>query len=192
MKNLKRKKIIEATIECINETGIENTTIRRIAEKAEMNSAAISYYFDNKDRLIETALETTLNNAFDWDDFSHLSALPVRERLVGIFLHLLDGAIAYKGIARAHYYGTFLNEDYSTKAVRKINEFLSILYENIRNELPSINDKTLKTLLTQLSYATLVSAGFMPGIFKEFTDESLEDSSYRKFYIETLIEKLFS
>ncbi len=192
MKSTKRNKIIEATIDCINEFGIKNTTIRKIAEKAGMNSAAISYYFDNKDKLVEKALETTLENAFDWEDFRQFSPLPAKEKLFQIYMHLMGGALAYKGIARAHYYETFLNEDYSTTAVKKLNEFLEKVLVSIRVDLHFMDDQTLRTSLTQLTYSTMVSAGFMPGFFSEFAEKTLEDIDYRKFYLHTLIEKLFS
>jgi AcrR family transcriptional regulator len=192
MKNTKRNRIIESTINCINDFGIENTTIRKIADTAGMNSAAISYYFDSKDKLIEKALETTLDNAFDWEDFKHLESLPLKERLFQIYLHLMEGALAYKGIARAHYHDTFASEEYETVAVRKINEFLGMVLENIRHDIPFMDEGTLRTSLIQLTYATMVSAGFMPGFFNDFMGKTLEDRKYREFYLHTLIEKLFS
>ena len=39
------EKIILATIECLEKYGFQGTTIRKIAEAAGSNSAAVNYYF---------------------------------------------------------------------------------------------------------------------------------------------------
>jgi len=52
---------IRVTITCIEAEGLERTTIRRIADIAGVNSAAINYYFRSRERLIRTARETCLS-----------------------------------------------------------------------------------------------------------------------------------
>ena len=66
-------KIIEAAIDCIEQFGLKGATNRRIAEKAGVNLAAINYYFRSKENLIERVMETTLHNAFDWDDIQDVA-----------------------------------------------------------------------------------------------------------------------
>ncbi len=48
--------LLKATLEMIGEKGTYNTSIREIAARADVNSAAISYYFGSKDKLVEEAL----------------------------------------------------------------------------------------------------------------------------------------
>ena len=48
--------ILLATIDCINENGIEHLTTRMIAEKAGANIASINYYFRTKEQLVNQAL----------------------------------------------------------------------------------------------------------------------------------------
>lgn len=51
----KRKRVmayfINATIELMEEIGIENLTIRKVAERAKYNSATLYNYFDSLDEL---------------------------------------------------------------------------------------------------------------------------------------------
>ncbi len=190
MTNVIRDKIIEATIACINEFGIEKTTIRKIADKAGVNSSAISYYFKGKESLINIALEVTLANAFDWSEFSSLSDLPAVEKIKQICLYLMEGGLRYKGIARAHYYETFMNENYDTPAVRKLNEFLDTLYNDVKGDFPHLTNNQLKAALTQIAYSTLVSASFMPGFFSSFNGVDLSNEKYRKSYVSALVDGL--
>jgi DNA-binding transcriptional regulator YbjK len=46
-----------AALECIEELGLKEATVRAIAAKANMNPAAVNYYFRSKDRLVEEALQ---------------------------------------------------------------------------------------------------------------------------------------
>jgi len=56
------KRILEATIACIEQDGIDNLTTRKIAEQAGVNIAAINYYFRSKERLVEEAKQMTLEH----------------------------------------------------------------------------------------------------------------------------------
>ena len=89
------EKIIRATIDCIEEFGIVGATTRRIAKSAEVNIAAINYYFRSKDRLIEIGLHQTMENSFgDWqrditDRERDLDAR-LRKALVELFRFVID------------------------------------------------------------------------------------------------------
>ncbi|MEN6463361.1 MAG: TetR family transcriptional regulator [Syntrophomonas sp.] len=52
-----RDKIIQAALAVIGERGTNGVTTRIIAGKANVNHAAINYYFNSKEELIERALE---------------------------------------------------------------------------------------------------------------------------------------
>ena len=57
--------IVLATIDCINENGIEHLTTRMIAEKAGANIASINYYFRTKENLVNQALEITIKHMLE-------------------------------------------------------------------------------------------------------------------------------
>jgi AcrR family transcriptional regulator len=54
-----------AALTCIERDGIEATGIREIAREAGVNSAAINYYFQSKDKLLAIALERSLEQLFE-------------------------------------------------------------------------------------------------------------------------------
>jgi DNA-binding transcriptional regulator YbjK len=57
-----RQRIIDATLECIGKHGIQAVTNRRIAQLANVNCAAINYYFSSKEKLMNEAIEYSMDN----------------------------------------------------------------------------------------------------------------------------------
>lgn len=56
MRKNSREKIVNAAVALFNANGYDGTSIRDIAKKAEINAANISYYFRNKQGLLEYCL----------------------------------------------------------------------------------------------------------------------------------------
>ena len=59
-----KQKIIQTTIECIEQKGIQHATIRIIADMAGVNVAAINYHFGSKEQLFQIVMDATLNESF--------------------------------------------------------------------------------------------------------------------------------
>jgi len=90
-----------AALGCIEELGLEGTTVRAIAAKAELNPAAVNYYFRSKDRLVEEALRGAWSHvAEDVDRIA--SNLGDRAEIVDMTVRfLVEGASRYPNIIRA-------------------------------------------------------------------------------------------
>jgi AcrR family transcriptional regulator len=58
-----RHRLVQATQDCLGRQGLAATTSRHIAEAADANLAAITYYFGSKDELVAAALLESLR---DW------------------------------------------------------------------------------------------------------------------------------
>ncbi len=56
-----RTRLIAAGLECFASHGLDGVSIRTIAQKAERNSAAITYYFDSKEGLYRAVLASVLH-----------------------------------------------------------------------------------------------------------------------------------
>lgn len=64
-----KEKIIKVTMEIIAAEGFQNVTIRKIANRAGVNLAAVNYHYGSKDAVINEALKTVtvqIINAFLW------------------------------------------------------------------------------------------------------------------------------
>jgi AcrR family transcriptional regulator len=183
-------RIISATIDCIERNGVEGTTIRRIAAQAGVNSAAISYYFRGKDNLVAVALERALGNAFDWGDFEGSDSLPARERLCAILDHLLAGAVAYSGTARALFHDTIVSGRYDTPAMTRLAAFLDRLADDLASRGVSLDRASLRVALAQAAAATFVTGSVMPGLCGHLAGLDLAEPSDRRRYVESLVRGL--
>ena len=85
----KKQRILDATLDLIDEYGFEGITTRKIADRANVNVALINYYFGTKDALINQVVKIILSSLKE--PFAHLEDrnLQPRERLKQFFLAYL-------------------------------------------------------------------------------------------------------
>lgn len=66
---LTRKHLLGTVYEFISENGIENLSMRKIAQAADLSTGTINYYFGNKQRLLIAALESAYELPDDWEQY---------------------------------------------------------------------------------------------------------------------------
>jgi AcrR family transcriptional regulator len=157
-----KREIVQAAIECINEESLKNATIRKIADKAGVNSAAISYYFGSREELINQALEVTLDNAFDFDDFIYKKTDDYKTVLKTILEHWKPGVANYPGIFQAHFGGLMDGIETNEITVKRINLFFDNVYGILTEHGLEDNDKNYKRL--RLIFVAFVSKFLMPEV----------------------------
>jgi AcrR family transcriptional regulator len=186
-----KERIILAAIECINRDGIQNITTRSIAKQADVNSAAINYYFGTKDRLVDIALGRTLDEMSKMpEEILDSGELSPRLRLEAFFTAVFDGVVLWPGITKAHFYPPFLENNFDSPSVQRINAFLESITQKIKG-LEMRNPQTdLKTALVQIMSA-IVFPGLMPGVFDDFSRIDFKDAAARKAYVSDLIGRYF-
>ncbi|MDP4152903.1 MAG: TetR/AcrR family transcriptional regulator [Bacillota bacterium] len=185
------EKIIQAAIDCIEQYGVKDTTIRRIGEMAGVNSAAVSYYFRSKDALIDRALNETLENAFGWKDFEYTEAMPLKQQLYEIFSFFSINTMRFPKLTQAHFYEIIANGNYDTKPTEKINAFLEKIAGEVKRKKPEMDDMKIKLSLMQLTAATLLFFSTFADIFDGFSGLDMDDAIERKRYVMHLIDSLF-
>jgi AcrR family transcriptional regulator len=121
--------ILLATIDCINENGLEHLTTRMIAEKADANIASINYYFRTKDILVNQALEITIKHMLeDVNETISDKSRGFREILNDVIYYLISGASNNMGISQAHLYRLVIDKDYdSVSAVSFLKAFMFMM-----------------------------------------------------------------
>lgn len=186
------KKIVEAAITCIERDGLSRATIRGIAREAGVNSAAISYYFRSKERLMEEALKTTLANAFgDWDVILEGRGEDLEDRLRAVLREALEGALRYPGIVKAHLYDTFVNGASNTLFIRRFTVFLSTLAREMQARFPRRSAREIGADTVQLISAVLLP-GFLPQLFRNAGGFDLADPGERQRYIDGVLRRFLS
>jgi AcrR family transcriptional regulator len=185
-----RDRIVLAAIECIEREGVAGATIRSIAREAGVNSAAISYYFRSKDRLLEEALERTRREGSSemLEELAEAGAatgdprLALREILVQQFL----GATRYPRITQWH-----LHEPLAGKATgasaRYWTEFFELFFQRVRPLLAPGTGEEQRLSVVQL-WSALILPGMMPGFFSEFAGVDLRGEEAAGRYVDRLLE----
>lgn len=185
-----REKIIVAAINCIEESGLQSLTIRSIAAKAGVNSAAISYYFGTKEKLVEEALNRTLEELKKIpEEILRAEGLDLKQRLRAFFTALLDGLVRWPRLIKAHLQSPLLDGNYGAPFCDMFNSFLTDLLRHLE-EMPSgQREQNLRALIIQSISAVLIP-GLMPGFFQYFAGLDFADPEARRSYVEDLVNRL--
>ncbi len=184
-----KQKIILTTIECIEQEGIYGATIRKIAEMAGVNVAAINYHFGSKEQLFKIVMNTTLNESFvqNINDYEEMWQSDTKKALQLFFEDTLEGAINYPNITKAHLADTFNKSDYNTNTVHKFNEFLTTLHDLIKLELRSETKIESKIVVSQL-FASILMIGMMPDLLSEFLNFDLKNKENQQIFVQILLD----
>ena len=185
------EKIIYATIDCIEKYGISGATNRRISEAAEVNLAAINYYFRSKDNLMHRVMEITLQNAFDLSSMPSMPGMAASERCIEIFTDLIQGGIRYPGITRAHFYNLLAEGKYDVLLVNRINQFVDDLAVDLLERGCLLPADALKVVLVQICSAVMMAV-LAPRLFEPHTQINLFDPANCREYVSHLVKKLLA
>ncbi len=182
-------KIIQATIECIEKYGLPGVTNRRIAAQAGMNGAAINYYFRSKEALMKRVMQTTLDNAFDWEDFEKLPSSTPQERCTAIFEDLIQGGCNFPGITRAHFYDVLSEGRTDTEATKRLNDFVSHLAVDMRQRGIALEEEELHLALVEIAAAVMLVI-MVPDLFQQSAGLDLCDPEARHRFVSNLVKCL--
>ena len=185
-----REKVIVAAIDCIEESGLQALTIRSIAAKAGVNSAAISYYFGTKQKLVEEALNRTLEELKKLpEEVLRADDLDLKKRLQAFFTALLDGLVRWPRFIKAHLQSPLLDGNYGTPFCDMFNSFLTDLLHRLEERPSGQREQNLRPLIIQSISAVLIP-GLMPGLFPYFAGLDFADPEARRSYVEDLVNRL--
>ena len=184
-----KQKIIQTTIECIEQVGFHSTTIRKIADMAGVNVAAINYHFGSKEQLVNIAMNATLNESFvnNIKDYEELWQKDTRKALQLFLEDTLVGAVNYPNLTKAHFDDTFIKSNYDTNTLNRLNKFLIEFHGLTNNVLRSEDDVKNRIAIAQL-FSAFLMIGMMPDLFSKFLNFDLKDKENQKVFVETLLE----
>lgn len=172
--------ILLATIDCINENGIEHLTTRMIAEKAGANIASINYYFRTKEVLVNQALEITIKHMLeDVNETIDNVDLEFREILKGVIYYMISGASINMGITSAHLYRLVIDKDYDSISAKSfLSAFNSLLGRAVLN-FPNHDKDQLKRVLASI-FSSIMFMMLTPFFFQLKDEKELSDESFHQ------------
>ena len=182
-----KQKIVFATIECIEKEGINAVTIRSIGREADVNSAAINYYFGSKEKLIEEAFDHIQKDFMM--DFTEIinNDKDLRTTVEELLVYMLQGIVKYPNISKAIFYEPFINNKYDSIFITKLNALCQELCNKINRQHRSSEEEKNKIAIIQLIASSLFLAIF-PSIFNGFLSIDLRNEQVLKDYVKKLAD----
>ncbi|MDJ0778261.1 MAG: TetR family transcriptional regulator C-terminal domain-containing protein [Gammaproteobacteria bacterium] len=81
----RKQQVIDATIDCIDQLGISQTTLARIAERSGLSQGNVVFHFKNKDTLLEqTLMHLNEEHLANWRDVLAQAGNHPRDRLLAL------------------------------------------------------------------------------------------------------------
>jgi AcrR family transcriptional regulator len=188
-----RDRIVLAALTCIERDGIEATGIREIAREAGVNSAAINYYFQSKDKLLAIALERSLEQAFEEVlkdlDRAVASGQSLEEALAQVLEEYVGHATRYPRLSYAHLREALVHQRYDSPGVKRLTGFLEQLFERLQPAARPRPPVETRLALTQ-AWSSLVLLSLLPNLFTPFSQVNLDEPEHRRAYVRGLIRQL--
>jgi AcrR family transcriptional regulator len=186
-RNLIQKKIVRATLMCIEKKGVHAVTVRDITREAQVNSAAVNYYFGSKESLIDTALKSAIENYFsDVVAFFEKKNLDARSILRAFFTYSLHGIIMYPGVTKAYLYDPFVHNNYQGIYIKQLNVFLESFTERFKIHITRKRKDDITLSMIHMISAIMLP-GLLPGLFHDFAGIDFTNMKSRKEYINHLV-----
>jgi AcrR family transcriptional regulator len=184
-------KIIDATIECIGKLGIQSVTNRLVAKEANVNSAAINYYFGSKENLINEAVKRSLDNylsEFLVQPLEQKRELSARAILEKFLIETLNDAISSPYFIKSYLYEPIQHNDYSGVFVERFNAFLNRLYEKTDVYILGETSEEIKMSIQQL-VSSIMFVSLLPDFFKNFLDVDLKKTETQQKFVDLLLKR---
>ncbi len=185
-----KEKIIIATLECIEKKGIQAVTVRDIAQQAEVNIAAVSYYFGSKENLLDEALKFSLYSTLSQNIEEVIRTNPTpRQLLKTIFKDFFQGALNFPNLTRAHIYRPFVNGNNNGIIIEWLNELASQLAVKIESSGQiNVDSEKLKMALAQM-ITNMLFWSLLPDMFNKFLAVDFRDTVQQDKYIDLLLDR---
>lgn len=181
---MKKERILEVAETLFSEKGFEGTSIRDIAQMADVNIAMISYYFGSKEKLLETLITTRSEYATDMlEELSRneeLDSWVKMDRMVDLYVDRLFANYRFHNIMSRQIFSEHdleLRNQINNIKLKNLDIIRRIILEGIKNKIFRKVDieLTVATLIGTISQATM-SKTLYTRIFN--LDSELEDVAY--------------
>ncbi len=184
-----KEKILQAAVRLLLETSPAALTTRKIAREADVNVAAIHYYFQTKEALIAEAYAAATEIGFThaMQVFSRKD-LSARDRAVQFLKGYAVGIVDYPNISRAGFSGMLFAE----KASERFSQYLGRIFEALREtfrEMGEIDEKERAGKALAAISSIILPFLFM-GAFRGISGIQYSDRAEREKYIELLVDAL--
>jgi AcrR family transcriptional regulator len=184
-----KKKILQTVVRLLLNAPPKGLTTRQIADEAGVNVAAIHYYFQTKENLIEQAYAAATEIGFThaMEIFARRD-LSARDRAIQFLQGYAVGIVEYPNISRAGFSGMLFAE----KASERFSRYLGQMFEALRNTFREMGEKDRKGQAgkTLAALSSIILPFLFLGAFRGISGIDYSDRAERNKYIELLVNQL--
>jgi AcrR family transcriptional regulator len=155
-----KQHILLATIEAIETYGLSHLTTRLIAETANVNNAALHYYFGTKENLVDAALNQTAKHMLEDTEEILGRDEPIETRIRAMVDYILDGVIEFPNIIRAHMTGPLFYEERQSDISNMLERWISLTLDALKPHFPDDELDRKKIQLNMIFSVILLSGLF--------------------------------
>lgn len=164
-----RQTILRATTTCLEQYGIDATTVRRIAATAGVNLAAINYYFGSKNRLVEAALAKATEARYATTLAELAAAIAsargdIRRGTDAFFQNYLAAAFQRPNTACAILRDALTRQDYAGPPVQELRRFVEGFERSIASAMPEPTQPARRAAVLHV-WATVQNLAMLPELF---------------------------
>lgn len=177
-----------ATIDTIEKNGLQAVTIRAVAKRAGVNSAAINYYFRSKENLLDEVFRTTIEHSIsDLEAILDSGSRDPRALIEEFLVYLMDGAVLYPGLTKSHMYDVLVGRKADNLFLRRFNVLLDKLAGRIKALRPREAEGAIRLKIVHIVSAIILPA-LMPRAFRPLAGKGFDDAETRRSYVKAVVE----
>jgi Transcriptional regulator len=187
-----RERILDVTVEIIATEGIQNVTIRKIASLADVNVAAINYYFGSKDSMINEAIKCMTGKLID--SYNHLNNKELNAEIrLRIFVRsYADTLYEYPDIFRNYINQSMNNGGICPQYIEFIKNEGFHKLKNVLKEATNIEDEDMLHMKLFQMVSSLEFPILLGNQLKDFSHFDYNDRNKRYDYLELILNTLLS
>ena len=183
-----KSNILKAVLEYISNSGNHKITIREISRIANVNSAAISYYFGSKDALIQEASKQYYIIGDEIFKELLMKKYEPRENLKHFFVKYTNHMIKYSGFLKVQLSMYLKNEALQPHVEKSIEDNLRIIANAIGEISGEKNEE--KLYFKAIQFISSIVYPYILNKYSNIDKTGFIDESTREKYINSFIECL--
>lgn len=148
--NEAEKRLLASALGLFSEKGYEGTSIREIIERAQVTRPVLYYYFENKEHLFRSLVESWFAELVEDMDRVLAAAVGYRERLTAVVLNIFEHAERSPQVVRLIFHTFFAPRQQAPKLDKdglwesRFTRIVSIMQEGVeRGDFAGQNPETL-------------------------------------------------
>jgi AcrR family transcriptional regulator len=187
-----RNKILQATLDIISKEGFQHVTIKKIADLAEVNIAAVNYHFGSKSKVVDEAMKVFAGKLMKSFDALENKDVAPRERLESFLSSYAESALEHPDVFKSFVSSAINDHENSCEYIQFLKH--SGL-DKVRSTLQEAGVRDEKELLT-MKMLQMIGALELPILLgdhmKDLAGMNYQSREIRGQYIDLILKFLLT